>query len=507
MYKVMLVDDEKLITQGLLNIIEWDKLELKVTQIANNGEEAFEKFQKDPVDIIITDINMPKLTGLDLLKKITNINNKTKFIILSGYDEFSYAKTAIEYGVESYILKPIDEEELENVLKKIVLDISDEKIKESKILNKNRILFQYLNKKILKEELINIKDYLNISLENKNYTVAILMIIKKNEKDLFTPIDTIAKSIFGNEYEILHKYDGQVVLINSWNKDFTSDQIKNYYIQIKDKIINELNEEVFISIGDLVCDVNEIEISYKIANALKKYMLTEGVNICLDRHSLNYTEEYNRTFNNEIEKINKLIIEKNIDVLEEYVNEILDNKKLNPKNIYDLSIKILFLIDKTLEEFKLNRKYRNDSLSNIIVKLCNESTRENVKSFVLSELKELIELMDDNNRIKYSPVVQQVISIVNEKYYEELSLKTLAQKYNVNSSYLGQIFNKEVGVSFSEYLNKIKNTKAKELILNTNMKINDIAKSVGYIDTSYFYRKFKKYFGVSPSTIRDMKRY
>ena len=291
------------------------------------------------------------------------------------------------------------------------------------------------------------------------------------------------------------------------NKDFTSDQIKNYYIQIKDKIINELNEEVFISIGDLVCDVNEIEISYKIANALKKYMLTEGVNICLDRHSLNYTEEYNRTFNNEIEKINKLIIEKNIDVLEEYVNEILDNKKLNPKNIYDLSIKILFLIDKTLEEFKLNRKYRNDSLSNIIVKLCNESTRENVKSFVLSELKELIELMDDNNRIKYSPVVQQVISIVNEKYYEELSLKTLAQKYNVNSSYLGQIFNKEVGVSFSEYLNKIKNTKAKELILNTNMKINDIAKSVGYIDTSYFYRKFKKYFGVSPSTIRDMKRY
>ena len=285
MYKVMLVDDEKLITQGLLNIIEWDKLELKVTQIANNGEEAFEKFQKDPVDIIITDINMPKLTGLDLLKKITNINNKTKFIILSGYDEFSYAKTAIEYGVESYILKPIDEEELENVLKKIVLDISDEKIKESKILNKNRILFQYLNRKILKEELINIKDYLNISLENKNYTVAILMIIKKNEKDLFTPIDTIAKSIFGNEYEILHKYDGQVVLINSWNKDFTSDQIKNYYIQIKDKIINELNEEVFISIGDLVCDVNEIEISYKIANALKKYMLTEGVNICLDRHS------------------------------------------------------------------------------------------------------------------------------------------------------------------------------------------------------------------------------
>lgn len=111
------------------------------------------------------------------------------------------------------------------------------------------------------------------------------------------------------------------------------------------------------------------------------------------------------------------------------------------------------------------------------------------------------------NIIKYSPVVQQIVNAINDRYYEELSLKTLAHQYNINSSYLGQIFSKETGTSFSEYLNKIKNMKAKELILNTNMRINDIAKEVGYIDTSYFYRKFKKYYGVSPSTLREMKNY
>lgn len=506
MLKVMLVDDEKLITQGLLNILEWQELGLEVTQIANNGEEAFEKFQKEAVDIVITDINMPKVTGLDLLKKVKEISNKTKFIILSGYDEFSYAKKAIEYGVENYILKPINEEELEEALKKIIIDINNEKSKENRILNKNRILLQYINGKATQEEIINIKDYINISLENKNYTVSTITIIKRDEKDSSIMVDNIIKSVFRDEYEILHKYDGQVILINSWNKDVAEDEIKTYYEEIKNKIINELKEEVFIAIGDLVYNIEEVETSYKIANALKKYMLTEGTNICLHRNSLNYTEEYNITFNEEIDKINKLVIEKNIASLESYIDEILEDKKLNPKNIYDLSIKILFLIDKTLEEFKLNRKYSDDSLSNAIVELCNENTRESVKSFILSEIKELIELMD-NNIIKYSPVVQQVVNIVNEKYYEELSLKTLAQKYNVNSSYLGQIFSKEVGVSFSEYLNKTKNVKAKELILNTNMKINDIAKAVGYIDTSYFYRKFKKYFGVCPSTIRDMKRY
>ncbi|MEG0641996.1 MAG: AraC family transcriptional regulator, partial [Clostridium sp.] len=111
------------------------------------------------------------------------------------------------------------------------------------------------------------------------------------------------------------------------------------------------------------------------------------------------------------------------------------------------------------------------------------------------------------NTIKYSPVIAQIINNVNERYYEELSLKTLANQYNINSSYLGQVFAKELGVSFSEYLNSTKNIKAKELILNTNMKINDIAKAVGYPDTSYFYRKFKKYYGVCPSTLREIKNY
>lgn len=502
----MLVDDEKLIIQGLLNIIEWENLGLQVTQTANNGEEAFEKFKKENVDIIITDINMPKVNGLELLQKVKLLNNKTKFIILSGYDEFCYAQKAIEYGVKNYILKPIDEEELENAIKKIVLDLEDEKIKENIILNKNRILLQYINGKLFEKELINIKDYINISFYERSYTVSIITFIRKDENNVFMKVDEIIKNVFKNEYEILHKYDGEIVLINSWNKDITQNEVKNYYEQLKDKIMTELNEEIFIAIGDLVYKLNEIEVSYKISSALKKYMLTEGTNICLDRYSFKYPKENNVTFHKEIEKINKLIIERNIDELEKFIDEILENRNLNPKNIYDFSIKMLFLIDKTLEEFKINRKYEDEGLSNIIVGLCNENTRESIKTFIFSELNELIDLMD-NNMIQYSPVVQQVISIVNEKYYEELSLKTLAQKYNVNSSYLGQIFNKEVGVSFSEYLNKTKNTKAKELILNTNMKINDIAKSVGYIDTSYFYRKFKKYFGVCPSTIRDMKRY
>lgn len=108
---------------------------------------------------------------------------------------------------------------------------------------------------------------------------------------------------------------------------------------------------------------------------------------------------------------------------------------------------------------------------------------------------------------QYTPVVRQIMDEVQKNYKENMNLKTLAYKYHMNASYLGQIFQKEVGCSFTQYLSSKKIEIAKELILNTNMKISDIAKQVGYPDTSYFYRKFKLHYGVAPVSLREMKKY
>ncbi|MBZ9689297.1 response regulator transcription factor [Clostridium estertheticum] len=505
MYKVMLVDDENLIVQGLLNIIEWDKLGLEVTETADNAISAIEMFEKKPVNIVITDINMPKVTGLELIKKIRSIDEQVKFIILSGYDEFSYAKTAIEYGVENYILKPINEDELQQALIKIVDTMHREKEKQSRLLSKNRKLIQFINGKIDKSELCKIQQVINIGLNEKRYTVSSITIAQKGNKESSNINDIIERNTYG-KCEIIRNYDGQVIIINPWNENSTKEDVMNYFYCIKDKLLEELDTDIFIGVGDLVDSIDKLKESYNVANKLKKYILTEGFNICLCKEDISKIKDNKRSFTKEIELINKLIIEKNNGKLQDYIIELFDDCRLTPKNIYDLSIKIIFLTDKISEEFEIDTKYSKDSLSNTIVELCNESTRDNVKAFLIRELEELGRLMNINT-IKYSPVIQQIINSVNEKYYEELSLKTLAYQYNINSSYLGQIFTKEIGVSFSEYLNRTKNMKAKELILNTNMKINDIAKAVGFSDTSYFYRKFKKYYGVCPSTLREIKNY
>lgn len=235
-------------------------------------------------------------------------------------------------------------------------------------------------------------------------------------------------------------------------------------------------------------------------------MLTEGMNRVINENSISTINYKGMNFKGELEQINKLMIEKNSTGLKESVEKIFNHEDLTPKNIYEFSIKILLLIDSVLEEFNVDKKYERENLYEAITELCNENTRENIMTFIIRELEEFIQTVSKET-IKYSPVVQQIVNAVNERYYEELSLKTLAHQYNINSSYLGQIFNKEVGCSFSDYLNKTKNMKAKQLILETNMKINDIAKEVGYTDSSYFYRKFKKFFGVSPSNLREMKNY
>ena len=506
MYKVMLVDDEKLITEGLKNLIDWEKLNLEVVATANNGEEALRKLKEEKVHIVITDINMPVMTGLDLIKEVKGKDNKTNFIILSGYDEFSYAKKAIEYGVDSYILKPIDEEELEKTLIKLLARIEKSKKEKKDVLYKNTKLLQFINGKINKEEILKIEDELNIPLRGKSYTVSSIILNKKNEDGRYINIDEIIEEYSGRTYELLHKFDGQTILINSWDSDIKNEDILKYFNFIKDKLIEKIEGDVFIAVGDVTKDIDLLKNSLNSSNKLKKYILTEGTNICLTSEDVTNIKDYKTNFSKEIERLNKIIIEKDGSGAKMFLEGLIDDIALTPKNIYDLSIRVVMLIDKISDEFKVDKKYVKDSLSSNIVELCSESTRDSIKAFLASEIEELISVMYSTTK-RYSPVVSQIVSNIEERYSEELSLKTLAYQYNINSSYLGRIFTKEVGMSFSDYLNKVKNTKAKELILETNMKINDIAKAIGYTDTSYFYRKFKKYYGICPSTLREMKNY
>lgn len=508
MYKVMLADDENLILQGLENIIEWDELGLEIVNKASNGQEAIDMYKETPVDIVLTDINMPHVTGFELLKELKKINSDIKFIILSGYDDFSYAKKAIELGVENYILKPIDEEELEKTLINTVNKINLEREEGKSSLGRHNLLIKLIKGKLSNKELEENKDAFYIDFNNlKLYSLCIINTKSRyDSEEMIHNIVQVIKDNTANNFEIIYTLDEELILINVWDEYISKGKIKEYYDKLKETIINIHGIDVFLSVGEPVENIYNISQSFKEANNLKKYVLTLGYNKCISLEHIKDITKNSVNFGPILDKLNKKIITKDVEGAEKIVQDIVEDKNLTPSNIYDLSVKILFLIDKVIEEFKVEKQYSENSLGEEIIALCSENTREDIKILLCSEIREVVKLMHPTT-IKHSPVIQQIISYVNDNYYEEISLKTLAQKYHINTSYLGQIFTKEVGCSFSEYLNRTKNMKAKELILNTNMKINDIAKKVGYLDTSYFYRKFKKYYGVCPSTLRNIKNY
>ena len=125
MKRVMLVEDEELILQGIRNIIDWEKLGLDVVHMAHNGKEALSLWEKEPVDLVVTDVEMPVMNGLNLLKEIRSRDERVRFVILTGYDEFEYARKAIQLDVEDYILKPIDEVQLETVVKNALIKLQE----------------------------------------------------------------------------------------------------------------------------------------------------------------------------------------------------------------------------------------------------------------------------------------------------------------------------------------------------------------------------------------------
>ncbi|MEN8076652.1 response regulator transcription factor [Clostridioides difficile] len=517
MCKVMIVDDERLILEGVCNILEWDELGVEIVHLAKNGQDALDKFNDKAVDIVITDISMPKLNGIELIKAIKKINEKTKFIILSGYDDFKFAKQAISLGIENYILKPINEEELESTIKNTIEKIECEfinSILEERDMEvvKNNIYNRVLSDEIDYDELEERSFLLNLSLQKCYYqTVIVRLSEEENTKDKYRVIVDYLKEIFTfGQGDIFVNTKGEILILKAWEYEINEEIMIEYYRELLVNMKDKIGLDIFLSLGKIVKGYSNLKESYKVASKIKKYLLIKGYNNIITEEMCESEELKAENINIDLSNLRKLIIERNVSEVNLTINNFFEDirKECNytPEQLYDISISIIMTIKNIGEEFNVWENNEEINIRETLIKVCNEDTIDGIEKLIVSVSNKMLERLS-MNICQYSPVVQQVMRYVEENYAEEMSLKTLSHKFNMNTSYLGQIFTKEVGTSFSDYLNKTKNERAKYLLLNTNMRIMEIAKEVGYTDTSYFYRKFKKYFGVCPADLREAKKY
>lgn len=502
MRRVMLVEDEEFILQGLENIIDWEELGLTIIHKAHNGQEALEMYRRERADIIVTDVCMPLMDGLQLLEEVRRTDPVARFIILTGYNEFEYARAAIRMDVEDYILKPINEEELIKALRNCLLKLREIEEQKASQLDYKLELLQFLEGSMdssRREAWLEKSGFCPPGL----YCAAVMKI------DLSTlsnyKITDIIRYVTEKEenLNVWHLRTNNILLLQKEREETC--RLRDWFANLQNEMEIDLGVMSFITISDTCTRPERLPEVYRMLMKMQKYLLIDGYGSCIDEAHIRNRTSADVTIDRE--KFTRLIVSRDTKGAGGYVEDLFINNMQEEASVdvlYQIAVKIAIILQEIRTEYNLVKE--GSRLSDVIDSIYQAEDLVSIKSLFLSEITDIIFWLNTENT-QYTPVVRQIMAEVKTHYMDDMNLKTLAYKYHMNTSYLGQIFQKEVGCPFSQYLNNVRNGVAKNLILTTNKRINDIAKEVGYSDTSYFYRKFKGSFGVSPAVLREIKKY
>ena len=508
MKKVMLVEDEEFILQGIRYIVDWEAISMEVTAMAHNGREALEMFHKEPADIVVTDVEMPLMNGLELLEEIRKISPRTRFLILSGYDEFEYARKALKLDVEEYILKPINEEQLQQALISAGEHL-DKMDRESAGNMEDKIGWhRFLKGKLSQEGEAGFKQMLpKIGTGEKVYPS--LMKVDTGTLSEKASLSDVLAALQKEPEKIKAIYlaTDTLFLLLYAGKETKDREVTEFYRGFQDRLESQMGIMSFLTVTSPIEDYEMLPKCYGTASRLQKYKMLEGYGSCISEADIQDRKWGDGAIDEGL--LRKMILKKDREGAVGYIEDLFINNLESGVKVdvlYQIALKIVMILQDIKGEYKLTQSTNLQGVSEMIEKIYQAEDLRGLKAVFISEISEIITYLHTEDS-QYTPVVRQIMEEVQKNYKEDMNLKTLSYKYHMNASYLGQIFQKETGSSFAQYLNNVKNSIAKDLILNTNMKINDIAREVGYPDTSYFYRKFKQCYGVSPASLRNMKKY
>lgn len=414
--RIIVVDDDKIIRMGLMKILNKTFENHEVVGDFQNGAVALDylKEKEGQVDLVITDIKMPVMTGIEFVKKsISELKSPPIFLVLSGYDEFTYVRDTMKYGAFNYLLKPIKKDELKKVVEEVEIKLNELKRKD-KIMNKSievikKDFFKYL---LFSNSEINLKTdktlLENIQLDENYYYKMIVLPINREDKE--------------SNNKIIGEYIKEIAIVD--------DKIEYLYFHF--------NDNVYI-------------IFY---------------------------------FNiNEIKDIN--MVKEQIDIKTDI---FIEN---------EMSVFILKCTDKVweLREYsKLVRKVKENMIYN-----------KKIKKYFLEDLDELSEILEDDKNLYSATSIKLAIQFITNNFDKNITLKDVADEVYLSQNYLSELFKKETGEGFYEFLSNYRIKRAKEILLTTNLKIYEVAESVGYNDSITFGRAFKKITGVTPNNFRNNK--
>lgn len=526
--KVLLVDDEMITIRMLQSLIPWEQLGLELMGYAQDGEEAYKMALEQMPDIILTDIRMQNMDGLQLVEKIFGLSKTVKIILMSAYADFAYVKEAIRLGCSNYILKPVDENELQQSLMKVMEEIRGKQYEKTLIDKSEKQLrmlelYKYMRtgnnlNKILEHK----KEY---PFDFMDYSV---VLIQRDNDSIDEYVNTSSMELVQEKY-VLHMLE-QIIGVDCSKHFLSMDYDDDAWIfllektkieetiEICEKIVTTFQKELELRV--LICFskpgyvLEELPELYEQVKNLRKYAFYIG-----DERILGY--DYN-CIGREIDQLRNIGLLREAEqalndhdtaYLEELINEAFKaSENFHPdalSDIYEFCYRLLYAIHKALEAEEGGGGINPEELSKY------DLTYEELKA--LYSLKKLKTVMDDaiellkrihivGNGKKYSRLIEESLQFIEKNYNKNLSLEEISNEIAVSKNYFCYLFKREVGISLWNYLTQVRMKNARKLLEDTELKTYEIAFEVGYDNPSYFSKIFKKLESVTPNEYRAGKR-
>lgn len=534
MYNVFIVDDEPFILEGLSFIIPWHEYGLAISGQASDGLEALEAMKTTPVDILITDITMPRMNGLELIHEAKQLNPELKCIILSGYHEFDYIKQGMALGIENYLLKPINIEELratvQSTVQKITATFRKEMYSRSDLdILRDNILYRWMTDSIDSRELMHRSELLGFRLDHAYYAVAaVKLAFEAPEQRALSHLER--DRLISRAYRICLMHlenhaasetfidgDGDIMTVFGFQHALEErTRIRERLQGIGKAIQEKLDVRTVITLGDAESKYVNAGRSYDSAKQLQEYYLVRSGDTIIERMPQGNADETADEAADghhaavpaiDFDTYGKLLFAKDKPELfawiDAFFRQLQTAKAAPPAQIQNSAVELIIHTKQLLKDVKMSNELAAGDYKELFSTLFRIQTMEKLKEHVKYIAGAAVDcLVSEDDEL--SPVIRQVLKHISAHYADELSLKTLSQTFNINPVYLGQLFQKETNESFSDYVNKFRIETARKLLVNTHLKTSDIGKKVGYADTSYFYKQFKKYAGISPTEFRGL---
>lgn len=525
MWKVAIIDDDPNLLEGMRYAIPWKELQAEWVGEAIDGKEGLELILQSEPDIVISDIDMPVMNGLEMLEALRREQYEGKFIILSGYSDFEYARQALRLSVDDYLSKPISIESLKKVLERVIGNLEQERLKEQEAQEHEQRLQDFepyvmkewlkslligdAGKQVIRSELVQVK----VEQWEKQVHVVLCMELEMSDglKNWYAfdrslmrfAIQNVVREIlddYGVEYEYMEMNSRlYTLLIHLDANEQSEQQLQTITRQSSRQIELALRDHVKLTmatgVGSFQKDWRQLGESFEQAcHSLKGETLGE------DKPIQGQEISSVRFFHQLAEAVRNVQEENGNQLIAEYIAGLKADEPFHKQDVKQFVSELWIIMNYSLYDIGIELKNMYPAFDPV-PEPGGEHTTDSLQRWLKEMVRTIIHSTYMNENVRHQKIVEFITQFTHEHYMEDITLGMIAEKVQVSKNYLGQIFKNVMNETFNNYITRIRMERAKGMLLEGNLYIYEVAEKVGYNSISYFSTQFKKYTGYNPTDL------